>query len=614
MANKSFLTSTELDFDSLKDSLKAYMQGQNQFKDYDFEGSNLSTLLDVLTYNTYLSSLYLNQVGSEMFLDTAVLRDSLVSHSKELNYIPTSKISAQANVNIVVNTGLTSASTLSGLNSFLTIPKYFEVATTVESNSYIFSTNDQHVITSPTLDADGYYRFYANNVVVLEGEIIEEVYVANTTSNVAIRYMINNANVDTTSVAVNVQTSIDDSSNNDYVFTTTMLNQTATSKIFFIQAAEDYKYEVVFGNGVVGKEIENGNIIRIKYRNCNGTEPNSANVFSTSADLDADGGLSLPTDNVMVVVNTKAELGAEEESTNSIKFNAPRFFSSQDRAVTAEDYKALISSQYPQYQAVQVFGGEDASPAQYGKVVVAIKPSDERTELTAAEKTSISAFLKPKTPLSIDPIIQDPVFNKLKVTTTVNYNTVTTAKTTNDINTLVVSALNTFNSDNLGSFGSDLRYSKLIAAIDAADNSIISNETDIKIFREIVPSSVGVINAQTIFLENELDDDEDEKTITSSQFVFGSNGYTCTFEDDGAGNINIVSIQSTGKIIVASNVGSVVYTTGTITLDRIVVTSFSGTAIQIFALPEKKDLTSSTDKILQFDSAQYDITVDGISE
>ena len=597
MATNQFLDASELDFDTLKSNLKTFLQGQQQFNDYDFEGSNLSALLDLLTYNTYLNSLYLNQIGSEMFIDTATQRDSLVSHSKELNYLPTGKLSAVANVTLVVNTGISSSPDLP-VN--VTIPKNFELTTTIGENNYIFTVPDSIIITTPTRGSDNIFRYFANNVQIFEGDIRSEVFIANTTSNTPASFVISSANVDTRSIEVVVQVSNTDTTNSTYSKADSLLGLTSTSEIFFLQGAEDFKYEVSFGNNINGKNLNNGNLVKVTYRDGHGTEPNSANVFSSSGTVN---GFS-----TSVITNGAAELGSEHETADSIKFNAPRHFATQGRAVTASDYKSLVTSNFPQFQTVNVYGGDEESSPRYGKVIITVKPAAGRTKLTDIEKSQITQFLKDKTPLSIDPIVEDALFNKVELTSRVVYNTTNTTQSANDIKTKVLNAISDFNTNNLGNFGSVFRYSKLSTKLDEADTSILSNDTTMRIFREIIPVEQK-INSFTINFENLLDFDEAEKCISSTNFTY--EGDTSFFRDDNNGTLQILSQQPTGLIVKNSNAGSINYFTGSVTINTLTIPNFTGESIRLYARLEKKDISSSRNIILEIDETENDITVVG---
>lgn len=599
MAHKAFLAANQLDFDALKDNLKTFLQGQAQFQDYDFEGSNLSALLDLLTYNTYLNSLYLNQVGGEMFLDTALIRDSIVSHAKELNYVPSSMKSAVANVTFVVNTATTVASEVPPT---VTIPQNFEISTTVGDNNYVFTTETAIVLSSVVEDSDGYFRFYANNVSVYEGEVVTETFVANTTAeNESLGFTISSANVDTRSIVVNVQNSISDTANSTYEKKESLLGLSSADLAYFIEPAQDYKYKIVFGNGISGKSLLNGNIVKISYRNAHGEEPNGANSYTVSTTIN--------NYSTTVVSNEKAQLGTLHESNESIKYNAPRYFATQGRAVTTSDYKSLIRSEFNQFQTVTVYGGDEETPAVYGKVIVVVKPSTGRNKLNDTEKNQIISFLRPRTPLSIDPIVKDAEFNKVRVTADIDYNLSATTQSANDIKSKVITAIRSYDTTNLGDFGSILRFSKLSSAIDECDASILGNELYLSLYKEITPS-INIVRTITFEFENELDGDQDGGAISSSAFTY--NGKSCTLRDNGQGVLEIITQQSGTTLTENSDAGTVNYTTGSVTISNFIVSAYAGSSIKINAVPLKRDVISTRNIILNIGTDEIYVNVTGI--
>lgn len=341
MAN-GFLTTTELDFTSYRDSLKTYLSQQDIFKDYDFEGSNMAVLLDVLAYNTYMNGQYLNMVGSEMFLDTAVLRESIVSHAKELNYTPRSRTAPVAYVDITIDTGEDTPDTL-------TIPKYFRINGYSPNNEVYSFTTDETVIIRAN---NGIYR--AANVAIYEGNIVREVFIANNTA----RYLLQSANVDVSSINVTVKASQAATIEEKWNKKTFLFGLQATDKVFFTQGAEDHKYELVFGNGDIGLALDDGNVVNVVYRETNGTEGNGLDRFVSPDAVDS-------YDTITVSTILGAAGGSEHESDDEIKFNAPRYFPTQERAITVEDFIALTKNQFPSLQVVTAFGGEEVEPKQY---------------------------------------------------------------------------------------------------------------------------------------------------------------------------------------------------------------------------------------------------------
>ena len=349
MANTGFLSTSDLDFSSIKNNLKTYLKNQSQFSDYDFEGSNINVLLDVLSYNTYLNAFYLNQVGSEMFLDTAQLRESVVSHAKELNYLPRSRTSAKAYVNITV--------TPTGSPTTITIPKYYTLTTSVDSTTLNFHTYSDITI-SPV---DGVYT--AANVEIFEGNIVTEYFnVSADTSS----FILQSDNIDTNSIEVTVIESSTNSSNSAWQRSESLYGLGPSSNNYFLQGYADYKYQVVFGDGSLGRAPSVGNIIKVTYRDTLGDVGNGAYIFKKTN-----------FDNytiINVATIAAAAEGSERESIESIKFNAPRYFTTQERGVTNTDFETLTRTRFPQLQAVSAFGGEDLVPPQYGKVAISVKP------------------------------------------------------------------------------------------------------------------------------------------------------------------------------------------------------------------------------------------------
>src|SRR5210317_1336213 len=326
MAANSGIAIAELDFDTVKTNLKTFLEGQAQFQDYDFAGSNLNVLLDVLAYNTYYNNFYLNMLASEMFLDTALIRDSIISHAKELNYLPRSSRGAEATINIEITPSDTPAS--------INIPKGTEFTTVVESNTYTFATTESHIITA---DVNGDY--IANNLIIREGYAIEEFFAV--TSNTSQRFVLSNKDIDTRSITVKVRESNTSITNTTYSYATSLFGLGANSAIFFLQPAEKEKYEVVFGNDIAGKRPVNGNLVEVYYQVCNREESNQASAFSSASSIQ---GYS----NVAITTVSRARGGAAPESIADIKFNAPRNVQVQERAVTKNDYKILLQQRFPE--------------------------------------------------------------------------------------------------------------------------------------------------------------------------------------------------------------------------------------------------------------------------
>jgi len=580
MANSS-INLTSLDFETLKEQFKTFLRSQKLFNDYDFEGSNISVLLDLMTYNTYMNAFYLNMLGSEMFLDTAQLRDSVVSHSKDLNYTPRSYRSATAKVDLIITPPADSACTA------VVIPKGTSFTAKVGSNNFTFTTNEQiPVITN------GRY-FEATNVDIYEGVFLYDRYVmdyANTTQ----RFLISNENIDTESLVLNV---VEDSSTViPYTKADSLFDIDYTSTVFFIQATQNQKYEIVFGDDVSGRRPKNGSIIVAEYRVSSGSAPNGAKTFKSDGQI---GGFS----NVIVTTVEKAINGAFPESLESIRFNAPRRFTTQERAVTEDDYEILLKSNFPEINTISAFGGDQLNPPQYGKVFIAIDLVNA-DGLPDSKRAIYRDFIKKRSPVSIDPVFISPEFLYVAVKSTVRYNVNKTKLTPNDISTLVISAITSYNQTYLDDFKKTLRYSQLTRTIDNAQSSIVGNDTEVLAMKKIKPklfspeliainfgiplynrsSALGAVHSAT-----------DDHTVTSTTFIYENQ--TCTLEDDGDGSINIITTTG-NEHTVLRKIGTINYENGRIRMRNFSISSYSGSAIKIFARPASRDIYSSQNIIL----------------
>lgn len=584
MADK-YLSTAELDFDSLKSDFIKFLQNQNQFKDFNFEGSNLSTILDLLTYNTHINAFYLNQIGTESFLDTALLKESVVSHAKELNYVPRSRNSSRASVNI--------SSTGNVNDGTKTINKFTTFTTNLGSNTLTFSTDRDIVAVN-----DGTGSFIANNVNIFEGTVVTEFYDV-TSANTKV--VISSANVDIDSIDIVVQNSASDLANTPFTKAENLFNLTPTSSVFFVQGFGKDKYEIQFGNDVTGKRLTVGNIIRLRYRETIGEEGNNAKVFVSSD----------PTITTTTVANSS--LGADRESINSIRFNAPRVFSTQDRAVTVEDYKSLIKNKFPTIQTLNVVGGENLDPPRFGKVVVIPKPFNS-TVASQSLKDSIVDFLKTKASISTEVITADPKFIVLDISSDVRYNSTQTTRSLDEIKTEVTNKILEFGTNNLSEFDKDFRYSKLLSVIDGADESILSNNTKVRMVKEISPVT-GATNDFNLDFSNKVI----KGSLSSTLFTKTINGVTFeAFLEDTNGTLRVSSSTRGAKEVLDFNAGSIDYETGVISLSNFKVDGYFsraraalGDRVQIFTNSVLPDILVEKDQIIQIQSLNLTVSVTG---
>jgi hypothetical protein len=590
MANTTlgFVDMSALDMGAAKNSLKTFLKNQDRFKDYNFEGSDISVLLDLLAVNSYRHAFTLNMVGSEMFQDTAQLRESAVSHAKELNYLPRSRTSATALVNISVNP--------TDAPAIVVVPKFYTVISqsSVTNETFVFSTAE-----TVTIRNNG-GQYVALNVPVFEGRVVTEYFVANT----ATRYMIGSANVDISSLDVNVQNSTSDTSNTSFTYADSLYGLTNDTPAYFLQGADSEKYEILFGNGITGRALKPGNVVRVTYRDSSAEYGNGLSRFSPIGTID--GYTSV---NVTLVGGQASMGGAEKESIESIKFNGPRHYATQGNALNIEDYTVLIRQNFPTLESITVFGGEQLDQKKYGKVVIAAKPYGAQYVSTAL-KNSIIDFIKPLATVPTEPIFTNAEYFYLEVNTSVYYDTGRTDKGPNDIETDVIRAVKKYEDDNLADFTSDYRFSRLVGYIDNADGSIVSNNTMSRVIKRFYPPK-GVATTFTYTYKAKLNTTRNDSTsIESSYFIYNVNGtdYTCRMKDNGKGVISLYQTNLGVDSLILANIGSVNYATGAIQLNNFQVTDYIG-YIKIYGRTQDRDFIISRNQMMLIDAEDISVTV-----
>ena len=585
---------TTLDFAAIKENLKLYLKNQDLFRDYDFEASNINVLLDVLAYNTSLNGFYLNMVANEMFLDSALLRDSIVSHAKELNYIPRSFRSAQARVNITLRDASENATVL--------IPRGTSFTGTAGNRNFTFTTN-QNI---QAFSTDTQNVFLATNVVLYEGDYVQDSYVADTQNPV--RYLITNKTIDTTSLRVTI---IEDNGATvlNYDIRDSLFGLGATSQVFFLQAAENDSYEILFGDGVIGRPPKNNSIVLIEYRACNGELPNGIGTFTADDDI-----TTATVTNIRVL--SKASGGSIPESVESIKFNAPRAFTTQERVVTAQDYATLLKANFSEINDIAAYGGEEFDPPQFGKVIIAVdlKNTDSLPDTYRAKYRD---FIKPRSPLSIDPVFIVPNYMYLSVNSAVKYDITQTSLGVDDMKSLVVSAIQSFNFNNLNGFNKTLRYSKFVAAIDGAQDAIISNDTTVEA-TQFVSLNVAERTNYTIDFGMPLVNDIGQKqgdhssnqraVVHTDTFLY--QGEQCSIEDDGLGNLVIIK-STTNTHTQLTNIGSVNYETGVLRINNFLPQD-QRPQLKITVTPREKDITAKNRSILRVLDADISVRIEQV--
>ena len=464
---------TELDFDAIKNNLKTYLQSQDVLKDYNYEGSALSTLLDILAYNTHYNAYYLNMVANELFLDTAARRSSVVSLAKMLNYTPKSVKAPAATVHIIVS---------DVTDPELTLPKYTRLLSeAVDGTNYTFTTTD--VMSTVVNLATNTAEFY--NVNIKQGIPSAQNFIVNNTTNPTSKLLIKDANIDTSSIQVTVYQSITSTNFETFTLAENYLDLDGTSAVYFLEESTDGYYQIYFGDGILGKKLTDGNVVRINYISSNGTASHGANSFVM---LDTVGGYS----NAAVQSVTSSASGSERETMASIRFHAPKVYGSQSRAVSKDDYIAAIQNNKMghSFDAVNVWGGEENDPPVYGSVLIAMKPKGAYT-LTEAQKNKIILdVINPISVMTVKPKIVDPDYTYLQITAEVLYDPKKTTLSAAELQNAVKQSIANYAAANLNTFNSTFSMSDFNTVVKNSNASIVANDMSIKVQKKFFPSLV----------------------------------------------------------------------------------------------------------------------------
>ena len=595
--NDKRLRVTELDFDNIKDNLKTFLKAQTEFKDYDFEGSGMSILLDTLAYNTHYLGFNANMLANEMFLDSASLRSSVVSHAKSLGY----EVSSPRAPIAVINVGLsTSASTK-------TMPAGTAFTTVVDGTDYQFVT-----IADVTASNTGSTVPF-DSVNIYEGTYITTRYTVDT-SDVDQRFTLGDANADTSTLTVKVQTSNSDTSTTTYTKATDITQLSSNSTVYYLQETDSGLFEVYFGDGTVSKAVSDGNIILLQYVVTNKSLANGANTFSSPTSIDS-------VTSVTVTSVSSAVGGAESESIDSIKLNAPLDYAAQGRCVTVDDYKTYTKKLFANTQAVSVWGGEDgsfdtstgvSSNPEYGKVFISIK-STTGSNLTTVQKSNLVAAFAPFKVASITPVIVDPETTSIILNVTFNYDSTATTYTKDELASLIATTISNFNSTDLQEFNSSFRHSKLTGLIDDTDTSILNNTTTVtmgKFFTPFASSSSYTINFNNKFYNPHTGYNTDAGGVIASTGFYLDNDTTTEyfFDDDGSGNLRIYSVTTAGvRTYLNSTAGTVDYVNGIISTNSLFISAISNvdgassTRVRVTAIPNSNDVVPVRNQILEID-------------
>ena len=491
---------TELDFDTIKTNLKSFLKQQTEFQDYDFEGAGLNVLVNLLAYNTHYNAYYLNMVANESFLDTALLRDSVVSHAKTLGYTPHSKTASTAVINLTIDSGNTTLDTL-------TIPKgYVFNSDLVDSRIYNYVTMNQTTVTKSNTS------YYFENLDIKEGQLSTYTYTYDEASNPKSIFVLPDADVDTSTITVVVKPSAANTTSTVYNKVNDILDVTGDSSVFYLQESKGGKFQIYFGNGTVGGKLLDGSVVAATYLVTNGAVANKVSGFSMTSSI---GGFSTSTIEVVSV----ASGGSERETVDEIKTSSPLQFATQNRLVTTKDYESYIKKNYPSIDSLSVWGGEDEVPPIYGKVLISLKPKTNYY-ITESEKTRIlNEIIKPKSIVSVTSEIRDPEYLYILLNNTVKYDPKKTTLDETSLKTLLRTSIINYRNNYLNKFNSIFALSKLQDDIDNISlNGIIGSETSLRVQRRIEPE-IGLTSNYTINFGVPLNRGTITNKLTSSEFV-----------------------------------------------------------------------------------------------
>ena len=585
----SFNQFTNLDFADLRNQIKDYLRVNSDFADFDFEGSNFSTLIDLLAYNSYITAYNTNMAVNECFLDSATLRENVVSLARNIGYVPRSSRSAQAIVDFSVDLG-------DNDTKILTL-KAGQVAVGNQTGSnYIFSIPDDFVATTGANNFANFSRLKLYEGIYLQKQFQIDYSQPNQ------RYIIPNANVDTTSIRVTISST----TNETYTLYNNILKVDSTSKLFLIQEIEDEQYEILFGDGIIGKKPPAGGVITVTYIVTNGKLGNGAKNFSFVGILKDDTDRTVTEGISILTTQQKADMGDNIEDVSSIKYLAPRIYSSQYRAVTANDYTGIIPFVYPNVESVTAYGGEELDPPEYGKVFISIKPKNG-SFLSQITKDDISRQLKQYSIAGIKPEIIDLKYLYVELDTSVYYNTNATSDASELISSVTRTLTTYSNSSDINAFGGRFKYSKIIGLIDDSARGVTSNITRVKMRRDITPE-LNTFATYELCYGNAFYDQPNGYGIRSSGFtVSGIDGtlYLGDIPTAGTtvGKLVFFKLVNNLPLIVKNDAGTVDYVHGEINLDVVNITGamLESGLIEVEAIPDSNDIIALKDLYLQLD-------------
>ena len=581
-----------LDFDQIKSSLKEYMRAQTDFTDYDFDGSALSNMLDVLAYNTYYTAFNTNMVVNELYIDSATLRDNVIAIAKQLGYRPKSATSPTAYISFTVTYSNPTTDTE------LILKKGTGFTASYDNTLYNYITVED---TKAQVSND---TAVFTNIPIREGTEVVQNFTVNT-NNKSQKFILGNRNIDTNTIRVKVFPT-GGSFNEPYLLAENILGVDANSKVFFLDEIADERYELIFGDGVLGKKLDNNAVVNVSYVTTSGPESNGVKTFVFSGVIENPNGVS-PNQFSVTINSTIASAGGEEiETTDKIKYNAPKTYGSQDRAVTADDYGAIVRNIYPATSDIIIFGGEEQDPPDYGKVFIVLKPSDA-SYLTSLTKNEIVEKLKKYVVASVEPVITDPAILHVEMNSKIYYNSLQTDQTPSQIRDKVIGSIQNYvdNSDT-EKFKGTFRYSKFIGVIDDADRSINSNLTSLSMRRDFYPQLNSTYFYEVCY-QNAFDSDCDDPVLSSTGFRVTEHPNYDVYLEDRDKKIVLYRLDPvTGdKVVLDKEVGDIDYVKGEIMLYNMTIIkgSYFDNRISLTVKPLSNDIKALREMYLDVDIA-----------
>ena len=588
---------SNLDFEQIKVSLKEYMRSQSDFTDYDFEGSALATILDTLAYNTYYTAFNTNMVVNEMFIDSATLRDNVVAIAKQLGYRPKSATSPTAYVSFSIN--YTNATT----DTELILQAGTGFVSSYDNNIYSYIT---------TNDVTGQV---ANNVAtftdvpIREGTLLTNTFTVNSAIK-SQRFILDNQDIDTNTIRVQVYPG-GGSFNEEYKVADNILGVDGNSKVFFVDEIEDQRYEILLGDGVLGKQVENNSRVEVSYVTTSGAESNGVKTFVFTGVVQNPNGVSPNAFTTTITSSTASSGGEAVESTSKIKYTAPKAYGTQDRAVTAQDYEAIVRKVYPATSDIIIFGGEDQDPPQYGKVFIVLKPNDA-SYLTSLTKSQIIDDLKKYVVASVEPEIVDPSILYVEMTSKIFYNSGVTDQRPSQVRDKVISSIQSYiDTSDTEKFNGKFRYSKFVGVIDDADVSINSNLTSVMMRKDFYPQLNSTFYYEVCF-QNAFDEDCDDPVLSSTGFRVTEYPNFDVYVEDRDKKIVLYRLDTvTGeKVVLDSDIGDIDYVKGELKMYALTIIrgSFFDNRISLRVKPLSNDIKAMREVYLDVDVANSSFT------